>query len=76
MPLPADARLGPYEIPAAIAAGGASRNAFQSTAQPRSYDIAPDGRFMFVRNVDGQAPINLVVAVNWLEELKQRVPTN
>jgi hypothetical protein len=27
-----------------------------------------------VRAVEGQAPINLVVAINWFEELKQRVP--
>jgi serine/threonine-protein kinase len=50
------------------------RTRFSRLGQPPSYDIAPDGRFLFVRNVDGQASINLVVAVNWTEELKQRVP--
>ena len=40
------------------------------------YDIlAPIGAFLFVRAVEGQAPINLVVAVDWFGELK-RVPTN
>jgi eukaryotic-like serine/threonine-protein kinase len=50
------------------------RTRFSRPGQPPSYDVAPDGRFLFVRAVEGQAPINLVVAINWLEELKQRVP--
>ena len=115
MPLPAGARLGPYEILAAIGAGGMGevyrardtrldrivaikvlpemrtaikagtelafeppvallRTRLSRAGQPPSYDIAPDGRFLFVRTLEGQAPINLVVAVNWTEELKQRVP--
>ena len=52
------------------------RTRLSRAGQPPSYDIAPDGRFLFIRTVEGQAPINLVVTINWLEELKQRVPTN
>ena len=50
------------------------RTRFTRPGQPPSYDIAPDGRFLFVRSAEGRAPINLVVAINWFEELKQRVP--
>ena len=50
------------------------RTRFSRSGQPPSYDVAPDGRFLFVRAVEGQAPINLVVAINWFEELQQRVP--
>jgi hypothetical protein len=58
-----------FESPAVL-----FRTRFTRPGQPPSYDIAPDGRFLFVRTVEGQAPINLVVAINWFEELKQRVP--
>ena len=44
----------------------------------RSYDVAPDGRFLIIRAVgegaaEGTAS-NLIVVQNWFEELKQRVP--
>jgi eukaryotic-like serine/threonine-protein kinase len=42
--------------------------------QPPSYDVAADGRFVFVRGTEGQVSPNLVVTVNWLEEIKARVP--
>jgi Tol biopolymer transport system component len=45
------------------------------TAQPPSYDVAADGRFLMIKPADGQpqaAPI--VVSLNWFEELKQRLP--
>ena len=43
---------------------------------PRTYDVAPDGRFLMIQ--EGQRPpsASLVVVQNWLEELKRRVPTN
>jgi serine/threonine-protein kinase len=48
---------------------------FLQAGQPPSYDVAPDGRFLFARATAGQAAAaNLIVAVNWFEELKQRVP--
>lgn len=46
----------------------------------RTYDVSPDGRrFLMIK--DGAAgdpkatPASMVVVLNWLEELKQRVPT-
>ena len=42
--------------------------------QPPSYDVAPDGRFVFVRGTEGQVSPNLVVTVNWLGEINARVP--
>jgi eukaryotic-like serine/threonine-protein kinase len=47
----------------------------------RTYDVSPDGqRFLMIKTNQqtersaGQAPASIVVVVNWLEELKQRVP--
>jgi Tol biopolymer transport system component len=48
------------------------------TLSGRPYDIAPDGRFMIIRRgqaESGGGPPNMIVVLNWLEELKQRVPT-
>ena len=42
-----------------------------------NYDIAPDGRFLMVKLVDadgGQEAADITVVLNWLEELKERVP--
>jgi serine/threonine-protein kinase len=45
----------------------------------RPYDIAPDGRFFIIRDVQteggGGTPSNIIVVLNWLEELKRLVPT-
>jgi len=46
---------------------------------PRNYDISPDGNSFVMIAPDeskpgGQLPSQLNVALNWLEELKQRVP--
>jgi Tol biopolymer transport system component len=46
----------------------------------RSYDIAPDGRFLIIRSGQaeaggGTAP-QIVVVQNWFEELKRLVPVN
>jgi eukaryotic-like serine/threonine-protein kinase len=44
----------------------------------RPYDIAPDGRFLIIRSVQaetgGGPPSNLILVLNWLEELKRLVP--
>ena len=45
---------------------------------PRYYDVSPDGqRFLMIKNsADGDpnaTPASMVVVLNWLEELKQRV---
>jgi hypothetical protein len=46
----------------------------------RPYDVAPDGRFFIIRDAQTQSgggtPSNIVVVLNWLEELKRLVPTN
>jgi hypothetical protein len=45
---------------------------------PRPYDMLPDGRFVTVgdaREPSEQAPLQIQVVLNWLEELRQRVPT-
>jgi serine/threonine-protein kinase len=45
--------------------------------QPPSYDVAADGRFLFMKPIEGQTSASsLIVVVNWLEELKRRVPVN
>ena len=46
----------------------------------RTYDVSPDGRrFLMIKDNaahdQASAPANIVVVLNWLEELKQRVPT-
>ena len=59
-----------FEMPfkwSAVGAGG------------RSYDVAPDGRFLVIqpmtRTKTPAAGSSIVVVQNWLEELKRRVPT-
>ena len=44
--------------------------------QGRSYDVAPDGRFLMLKATDdGAAGVTEIqVVVNWFEELKARVP--
>jgi hypothetical protein len=45
----------------------------------RAYDVTPDGkRFVMLKELPGSGglpPTQLSVVLNWLEELKQRVPT-
>jgi eukaryotic-like serine/threonine-protein kinase len=47
---------------------------------PRTYDVAPDGRrFLMIKNSEASTrtstPPRIIVVQNWVEELKQRVPT-
>jgi serine/threonine-protein kinase len=51
-----------------------------SLTAPRDYDVSPDGqRFLMIKENVGRDEnprrSGLVVVLNWLEELKQRVPT-
>ncbi|MGQ0737157.1 MAG: protein kinase domain-containing protein [Acidobacteriota bacterium] len=40
------------------------------------YDLAPDGRFLMIKpSPDELAPPSVRVVMNWIEEVKQRVPT-
>lgn len=45
----------------------------------RPYDIAPDGRFLIIRSGQAEAgagpAANLILVLNWFEELKRLVPT-
>ena len=46
----------------------------------RPYDVAPDGHFLIIRSAEqetgGSPPSNLILVLNWFEELKRLVPTN
>ena len=47
------------------------------SAEPRSFDLLPDGRIIGVVNrseVIRTANTQMRVVINWFEELKQRVP--
>ena len=48
-------------------------------APAREYDVAPDGeRFLVLRQPlagPGTEPPQVVIVTNWVEELKERVPT-
>ncbi len=50
------------------------------TAGGRPYDIAPDGRFLIIRSghteAAGARASNLILVLNWFEELKRLVPVN
>jgi Tol biopolymer transport system component len=51
----------------------------QQIGAPRNYDILPDGRFIVVLSASAtdstqRQPPQIDVVLNWLEELKQRVP--
>ncbi len=45
----------------------------------RPYDIAPDGRFLIIRSgqadAGGGTASNMILVLNWFEELKRLVPT-
>ena len=41
-----------------------------------NYDVTSDGqRFLMLKPVVEEIPVEMVVILNWFEELKQRVPT-
>ena len=43
----------------------------------RDFDVSADGRrFLFIRAEPDARPTRVDVILNWLEELKQRVPVN
>ncbi len=42
-----------------------------------NYDVAPDGRFVMIKEgKEDSAPVRINVVLNWFEELKELVPTN
>ena len=51
------------------------RDVFYSDYIGRNYDVTPDGkRFLMVRGADASQAETIHVVVNWIEELKERVP--
>ena len=52
---------------------------FLPTGRPdsrRNYDISPDGqRFLMIKREQDLVPTELIVVLNWFEELKRLVPT-
>ncbi len=43
---------------------------------PRNYDISPDGqRFLMIQREQDLVPTEIIVILNWFEELKRLVPT-
>jgi serine/threonine-protein kinase len=40
-----------------------------------SYDVAPDGRFLMIRDPEGPPRQQIKVVLNWFDELKRLVPT-
>jgi hypothetical protein len=44
----------------------------------RAFDVAPDGRFLMIKIPDSRDAVRaqVVVVLNWFEELKRLVPTN
>ena len=50
---------------------------FNSSSGPRNYDVAPDGRFLMIKEGSNDRPPEPIIVVqNWSEELKRLVPTN
>jgi hypothetical protein len=48
-----------------------------TSSYERAYDIAPDGRFLMLKEVASTTsapPDQMIVVLNWTEELKRRVP--
>ena len=70
------------ETKPAFAAGKPTRvldRLYYSSNGPWTYDISPDGqRFLMLKDAPpsdtNSAPASVVVAVNWIEELKSRIP--
>jgi Tol biopolymer transport system component len=46
------------------------------TSYGRSYDVAPDGRFIMIKSVEESPPTHVNIIFNWVEELKRRVPAS
>ena len=50
---------------------------YLASDQPSSYDVGADGRFLMIRAAASQSRTSpqVVVVLNWAEELRRRVPT-
>ncbi|MHC4507476.1 MAG: protein kinase domain-containing protein [Planctomycetota bacterium] len=58
----------------------ASRDLFEGEYESclfcKMYDVAPDGRFLMIRNPEKSSPPGINVVLNWLEELNRVVPAH
>jgi hypothetical protein len=43
---------------------------------PRTYDVAPDSRFLMIEQTPSYLTQRFAVVLNWFEELKRRVPVD
>ena len=50
------------------------RQLFREPSLVYGFDVAPDGRFLMIKDRP-QPPTELVLVQNWFDELKARVPT-
>lgn len=50
------------------------RDDYASAWAGAAYDVAADGRFLMVKPVPESAPRDIVVVLNWFEELKRKIP--
>ena len=50
---------------------------YASSVPDRNYDVSQDGRrFLMLKESANTRPADVVVVLDWLEELKRRVPKN
>ena len=79
-------RSAPIRTGATLKAGAVTRvlqrayyNPLSLFAGSRTYDMSPDGRFLMLKPVTGPdrpaEPASVIVIRNWVEELRQLVPT-
>ena len=54
-----------------------STSRYVAAGQSRSYDVTADGqRFLFIKEMTAPSGPSIVVVLNWIEELKARMPRN
>jgi serine/threonine-protein kinase len=41
----------------------------------QTYDVAPDGRLLMIRDPEGSSPQRISIVLNWFDELKRLVPS-
>jgi Tol biopolymer transport system component len=75
----------PVQQPGTTFVAGRQRLLFELSmlrqeAGNRTYDIAPDGRFVIIRSgqseAAGDTPSDMILVQNWFPELTRRVPAN
>jgi hypothetical protein len=51
-----------------------ARTPVQGGGSPRSWDLAPDGRFLMIKLPSAETSSDIVVVQNWFEELRRLAP--